>query len=398
MNGRVPRIPIFRGGRALVARSLGLALLGAVLLVVGAFVDRERVFYAYLAAYAYAVTTAVGALIFLMICHAMGATWPVAVRRLAEAILSALPPLAALFLPLLLGMDALYGDWLHPESIHDEHVRAIVLHKTPYLNLPFFLVRTGIYFAIWLALGALLRRGSLRGDASPALAGGGRLRALSVGGLPLVALALSFASFDWLMSLAPTWVSTMFPVYVFAGGFVAAIALLTGLTFTSERAGLLPGLSSSHYYALGRLLLAFTIFWAYAAFFQFMLIWIADKPEEAEFYLRRYHGPWGTATLVLVLARFVIPFLILLNYGIKRRPAWLSAVAAWVLVAHYLDMHWLVVPEASGVRAPYHWLDLAALLAVVGPCVAFAALRQRGKPLVPVNDPALPAALRYESV
>ncbi|AUX44137.1 hypothetical protein SOCE26_055990 [Sorangium cellulosum] len=392
------RIPTFRGGRAIVAWSLGLALLGGLLLVAGAFVDPTRLFYAYLAAYAYAVSTAVGALIFLMICHAMGATWPVAVRRLLEAILGALPALAALFVPLLFGLGSLYGEWLRPESIEDEHVRAIVLHKTPYLNLPFFLIRTAIYFVVWLVLAALLRHGSLRGDARPELARGGRLRTISVAGLPLVALALSFAAFDWLMSLQPTWVSTMFPVYVFAGGFVAAIALLTVLAFASDRAGLLPGLSTSHYYALGRLLLAFTIFWAYAAFFQFMLMWIADRPEEAEFYLHRAHGPWGAVSLALVLARFVIPFLILLNYGIKRRPAWLSAVAAWILAAHYIDVHWLVVPDAPGERAPYHWLDLAALLAVVGPCVALAALRLRGKPLVPVNDPALPAAFRYESV
>ncbi|WP_437668707.1 hypothetical protein [Sorangium sp. So ce131] len=393
-----PRIPIFRGGRAIVAWSLGLALLGGLLLVAGAFVDPTRLFYAYLAAYTYAVSTVVGALIFLMTCHAMGATWPVAVRRLVEAILGALPALAVLFVPLLFGLGSLYGEWLRPESIEDEHVRAIVLHKTPYLNLPFFLVRTGIYFVVWLVLAALLRHGSLRGDARPELALGGRLRAISVAGLPLVALALSFAAFDWLMSLQPTWVSTMFPVYVFAGGFVAAIALLTVIAFASDRAGLLPGLNTSHYYALGRLLLAFTIFWAYAAFFQFMLMWLADRPEEAEFYLHRAHGPWGAVSLALVLARFVIPFLVLLNYGIKRRPAWLAAVAAWILAAHYIDLHWLVVPDAPGERAPYHWLDLAALLAVVGPCVALAALRLRGKPLVPVNDPALPAAFRYESV
>ncbi|WP_437292467.1 hypothetical protein [Sorangium sp. So ce426] len=392
------RFPIFRGGRAIVSRSLGLALLGALLLVVGAFVDRERLFYAYLAAYAFAVTTAVGALLFLMICHAMAATWPVAVRRLAEAIVGTLPLLCALFVPLLFGLGALYGEWLRPESIPDEHVRSIVLHKTPYLNLPFFLVRTGIYFTVWLVFGALLRRGSIQGDATPALADSRRLRVISVAGLPPVALTLSFAAFDWLMSLAPTWVSTMFPVYVFAGGFVASIALLTVLAFAAERAGLLPGLNASHYYALGRLLLAFTIFWAYAAFFQLLLIWIANRPEEVEFYVLRSHGPWAVVSLILVLTRFVIPFLILLNYRIKRRPAWLSAVAAWIFVAHYLDMHWLVAPEAPGARAPFHWLDAAALLAVVGSCVAFTVLRVRGKPLVPVNDPALPAAFRYESV
>lgn len=395
------RFPRFHGSRALAVRSSALALVGAAALVVGAFVDATRLFFSYLAAYVTVVSTAVGALIFLMTCNAMSATWPVAVRRLTEAITGSLPILAALFIPLLFGLDRLYHPWLHPESIEDEVARALVVHKIPYLNLPFFLIRTGVYFAVWIACSALLRRWSLRSDTDPAPAtirsDQRRIRALSAGGLPLVALTFSFASFDWLMSLMPTWTSTMFPVYVFAGGFVSAIALLTVLAVVAQRAGLLPGLSSSHYYALGRLLLAFTIFWAYAAFFQFLLQWIANRPDDVPFYIERIRGPWGAVSGVVVFAHFVLPFIVLLNYRLKRRPVWLSVVAAWILVAHYLDMHWLVVPAAPGQRAPYHWLDAAALFAVAGATVALTALRLRGCPLVPINDPALPAALRYES-
>jgi hypothetical protein len=327
----------------------------------------------------------------------MRATWPVAIRRLAEAITGALPILAVLFLPLLFGLEPLYDAWLRPESIEDDRVRSLIVHKEPYLNLEFFLIRTGVYFVIWIASGALLRRWSLRGDADPVLAASGRLQALSAGALPLVALALSFASFDWLMSLAPTWFSTMYPLYVFAGGFVSAIALLTVLALAAEQSGLLPGLSESHYYALGRLLLAFTIFWAYTAFFQFLLIWIANRPDEVEFYIRRVRGGWLSVSVILVFAQFVIPFIVLLSYRLKRQATWLSVVAVWILVAHYIDVHWLVVPEMQSRRPPYHWLDAAAFLAVFGASVAFAAARLRGERMAPINDPALTAAFRYES-
>lgn len=390
-------VTVFRGGRRLIGASLGLALVGVALLIAGAILDPRRFFFSYLAAYAYAVSVAVGALIFLMICHAMRAGWPVAVRRLLEAIVGALPLLAVLFVPLLLGLGSLYP-WLDPASIPDEHVRELVHHKEPYLNLPFFLIRTALYFAIWIGAAALLRRWSLRSDEDAALDVGVRPQALSAGALPLVGLALSFAAFDWLMSLDPTWVSTMYPLYIFAGGFVSAIALLTVLTFAADRAGLLPGISASHYYALGRLLFAFTIFWAYVAYFQLMLIWVANLPGEVQFYVRRSGGPWGAVSVVLAFTQFVIPFFVLLSYRLKRSPAILAAVSAWILAAHYIDVHWLVLPELARGGFPYHVLDVGALLAISGASVAFAALRLRGRRVLPINDPGLARALRYESV
>jgi hypothetical protein len=247
-------------------------------------------------------------------------------------------------------------------------------------------------------VGLLLCRWSAARDRDPGRPVNQKLHVLSAGALPPVAIAVTFASFDWLMSLHPTWVSTMFPVYFFAGGFLGALALLTALTAGAQRAGLLPGISSSHYYALGRLLLAFTIFWAYAAFFQFMLIWMANQPSEVEFYLTRVQGPWSTVTAVLVIVHFLVPFLILLNYRIKRVPLALATVAVWLLVAHYLDVHWLVIPQAGRTGFPYSFLDLGALLAIGGVTAAFGVLRLRGQCLIPINDPALPRALEYESL
>lgn len=391
MNGEQA---IYRGGDRLLRGSLALAAIGAVGLVIGAFVNPPQLFYAYLTAYAFAVSIAGGALIFLMIGHAMNAGWPVVVRRLTETIVASLPLLALLFVPLLFGLHSLYP-WTRPETLGEEGMRS-VMAKRPYLEVPFFVVRSAIYLAVWVVIGGLLRRWSLARDADPGIESSGKMRALSAGALPAVAVTFSFASFDWLMSLTPTWFSTMYPVYWFAGGFVAALALLVLLTFAAQDGGWLPEISLPHYYALGRMLLAFVIFWAYAAYFQFFLIWITDRPDEVTFFADRVRGPWRVLTVVLVVLQFVAPFFALLSYRLKHRPRQLAFVAAWVLAAHYLDVHWLVMPAVRP-RAPFHWLDLAALLAVGGACTAFSATRLRGRAIVPLNDPELPRALRYES-
>jgi hypothetical protein len=171
------------------------------------------------------------------------------------------------------------------------------------------------------------------------------------------------------------------------------------MTWAADRTGLIAGINSSHYYALGRLLLAFVIFWAYVQFFQFMLMWIANKPDEVTFYLARVKGGFLVETVVLVLAQFVVPFFVLLNYGLKRKRDQLAAVAAWLVLAHYVNVHWLVMPSGLPPGAhPLSWIDLAALLAVGGAAALFGVLRLRGVRMVPAHDPLLPDALRYESV
>ena len=397
MSPRTEDALIFRGGAGVIKASLGLAAFGVALLVVGWFVDPARAVFAYLAAYAYAVSIAAGALIFLMICNAMRARWPVVLRRITEGMAMTLPLLAVLFLPLLFGLSALYP-WLRPETVTDPHARELLDHKRPYLNEGFFLVRTGIYFAIWISVEELVCRWSARRDRDPHLPVGHKLYAFSSGALPLVALALVFAAFDWLMSLSPLWFSTMYPIYYFAGGFLGALALLTMLTALLDRRGLLPALSTSHYYALGRLLLAFTIFWAYVAYFQFLIIWSANRPDEVEFYLKRTRGPWETVSAALLIVHFAIPFLLLLSYQLKRVPGALASVAVWLIAAHYIDVHWLIVPELERGGFPYSFLDVGALLAVGGSAVAFGVYRLRGRYLIPIHDEALPEAMRYESV
>jgi hypothetical protein len=200
------------------------------------------------------------------------------------------------------------------------------------------------------------------------------------------------------MSLTPTWFSTMYPVYFFGGGFVAAIALLTLTTFAAQRSGALPEISPSHYYALGRLLFAFTVFWAYAAFFQFMLTWIANRPDDVGFYVERWRGLWRVESVFLVFGQFLLPFVVLLNHRWKRRGELLAPTAGWIIAVHYVDVHWLVAPAGRPGAFPWHWLDLGALLCVGGLSAAGALFGLAGRPLLPIRDPRLDEALRYESI
>jgi hypothetical protein len=408
-----------------VAALVGLA--GALALALGLTLDPERTLHAYLTAYAYAVSLAVGALILLQIGYLVGSGWMAVLRRIHELAAGALLPLALLFVPIALGAAYIYV-WVDPPESAPAHFHHVLEEKRAYLNLPFFCVRAAIYFAIWLLTFGLLRHFSRARDPElpddeEGLDGGTpvdaprpapppppppvgdpiaalrRERIVSAVMLPAVGLAITFAAFDWLMSLQPVWYSTMFGVYYFAGGFVGAIALTVVLTALARRRSLavLGVVTRHHFHALGRMMLAFTVFWAYVAFFQAFLIQIADRPEEVTFYLDRIHASWEDVAYVLILGHFAVPFLLLLPQRLKFRPRYLAVLAAWILVIHYVDVYWLILPVLDRAGFSPHWVDLAAPAAVLGLTIAWVAWRQRGVPLVAHGDPLLHDGLHYAS-
>ena len=381
-------------GRMPLRAALAAAGAGVLGCALGAAGWPRQLLFSYLTAFAYVVTLQLGALLFLMTAHLANVRWTMPLRRVNEAIAASLAAGPLLFLPILVGAAQLYP-WVDAPP----HGRALAFlpAKGAYLNLPAFALRALLYFAIWIALAWRLRRASAAREAGNPE---GRALALTVSaaGMPLLSLSLTFAAFDWIMSLEPEWFSTMFGIYWFAGGFVGAIALLTVVAHAADRSGWLAGLlNGSHYYALGRLLLAFTIFWAYIAYFQFFLIYIANRPEEVTYFVRRSAGSWFAFGIALIILHFVLPFGLLLLRWIKFRPELLGAVAGWLLFVHYLDVYWLVMPvlQEHGVRP--HWLDLAALLVVAGVAAAVSLWLLRGRPLGPHGDPELALAARYRS-
>ncbi|HET9626925.1 MAG TPA: hypothetical protein VFP84_36450 [Kofleriaceae bacterium] len=372
--------------RGVIIGAGALGGLGAIGLAIGFVVAPRQAAFSYLTAWAYALSIALGALIFLMIGHAVGARWTILFQRFTEAITGALPVLAVLFAPIALALPRLYP-WVAPSGALDPEVATKLAHKAPYLNAAFWLTRAVIFFAVWIAIGELLVYWGRR-------SAHGRARALSAAGLPAIALTLTFAAFDWLMSLTPLWYSTVFGLLYFSGGFVAALALIAVVASVARR---VPAVAAhvrpSHTGALGRLMFAFLVFWAYMELSQGLITWIANRPDEVPWYVARGAGAWGDTFAVLVIGHFALPFLVLLSKPLKRRPALLAIAGAWLVAMHYVDVYWLIMPVLHATLA-IHWLDVAAPLGVLGVTVAIAAWRARS-PLAS-EDPRFAAAAAYE--
>lgn len=392
----------FAGAR--IARIAAVvAVLGFVGLAIGLAVDPHRTWLSWVMAYFFAFSLAVGGLILLMIGYAANARWMAVVRRATEAVALPMPVLAVLFVALPFGASWLYP-WQTVPPDATPHEIEVLAHRRAYMNLTWFTVRGAAYFVILIAASYLLRRWSVRRDCPPIVRAGepevalGRERRFASAMLPPVGLALTFASFDWVMSLERLWFSTIFGIYVFAGGFVAAIGLVTVLSariWSGEHAR--GYITRNHFHALGRLMFAFTVFWAYNAFFQALLIRIANKPEEVTFYLHRDHGVWRALLYVLIIGRFALPFLVLMPRQPKFDPRLMAATGWWMIAMHLVDVYWLVIPSQVPGGQPFSWLDLAALAAVVGAAVAVAAWRQREVAVVPVGDPFLDEGAAYRS-
>ena len=393
--GAIPVEP-WAGGRRLMLRAVAVAVVGLALTVIGGFLDPRRALYAYLVAFVYWVGIAIGALILLGSFHASSARWPVVVRRFVETVPATLPLFVVLFIPILLGMKHVFV-WADPPPGLDRVMEEAIHHKQPYLNARFFLARAVLYFVSWIVVAHLLRAWSLRQD----IAGGTTLtrwqRRLGSGSLPFLALTMTFAAFDWMMSLDPRFFSTIFGVYWFSGSFIGAFAvtIIAGTLTRADPRGFGHLMSAEHFHSLGKFLLAFVAFWAYMAFSQFMLIWIANIPEEVPWYIVRIRGGWLWVFAFLVVFHFVVPFFLLLSRDLKRNPVTLSWIGAWMLFAHWVDVYWLVMPTLSpaGPR-PSLW-DLTAFVGVGAAAVAYGIFRMRGTLTVPVKDPYLDDSLRY---
>jgi len=386
----------WQGGRRLLTLAGGAGAAGLGLTLVGGLVfDARRALFAYLVAFVYWVGIAVGALILLGAFHASSARWPVVLRRFLETVPQSMPAFVVLFVPIAVGMKRLYP-WADPHALEGE-LAHVVHHKAAWLDPTFFVVRAGIYFAFWILVAHLLRAWSVRQDASGGVTLTRWQRRLGAGSLPFLALTMTFAAFDWMMSLDPRFYSTIFGVYWFAGSFTCtfAVTIIAAAVSRGDPTAFGHHMNLEHFHSLGKFLLAFTSFWAYVAFSQFMLIWIANIPEEVPWYILRIDGGWRWVGAFLAVFHFVVPFFLLLSRDLKRNPRALSYVAAWLLFVHWIDVYWLVMPHLHAAGPRPSIFDLTAFVGVGGAAVAFTVLRMRGTAAVPVRDPYLEDSLRY---
>jgi hypothetical protein len=366
-----------------------------LLTFIGMAVSPQRALLAYLIAYVFWLGMALGTAALVMANHASGARWNVTVRRFSETAGATVPLFIVLFVPLLIGAKQLWV-WVAPGPVPKE-VGELIEHKRPYLNMGFFIVRAAIYFAVWTLLGWSLRAWSVRQDEDGNPVYTARARWWSPVGVLLFVLTFTFASFDWMLSLQPTFYSTIFGLYICAGAFVGSLALLC-LVITGVRSSgspLAALISVDHQHNASKLMLAFIAFWAYMAFSQYMLIWVGNLPEEVTWITIRSRGPWRPIGILLVVGHFLVPFFLLLSRDLKRSPPALAAVAAWVIVIHYIDLYWVVMPAGSESHLGLHWTHLTAFVGVGGLCAAAALLLFGAARPVPVRDPFLDDALRY---
>ncbi|HWL51851.1 MAG TPA: hypothetical protein VNQ90_05425 [Chthoniobacteraceae bacterium] len=377
--------------------SLAVGIVGLIasflLAWMGGEEGQKQFAYSWLFAVLYFFSLTVGSLFWVLVHHATDAEWTVVVRRQLENV-AVLTPLVGLFFfaGIICFAPLLYSWWtMAPGS--DE----LLDHKSLYLNHTGFYVRAILYFVGLSGLAFLIRRHSVRQDETGASIHTVRSRVLSFAGIPILALSLTFAAVDWIMALEYTWFSTMWGVYIFAGGVGAAMALLVLIVTALKKAGHLKMVNIEHYHVMGKFMLTFCIFWAYIGFSQYMLIWYANIPEETSFFIRRNTESWWYFTLALVIGRFFLPFPILLFQATKKNPKWLCIVAGWMIAMQALDLYVLILPMLHQTGANLAWLDLTNLLAVGGIVAAAFFWILPKSSLFPVKDPRIEHSTHFSN-
>ncbi len=352
--------------------------------------DPAQFFRSYLFAFLFWSNLAIGCLSITMIHHLSGGLWGLVTRRVLEAGTRTLVVLPVLFIPIVIGMHDLYS-WSRADVVAGDPV---LRHKSLFLNPGFFLARAAFYFATWILLAFFLNKGSRELDAGPSLKIERRLRGIAGGGLVLMGLTTSFASVDWAMSLDPHWFSTIYGFMFMIGQALSALTFVILVMAALHREKPFAGVvEPSHIHDLGKLMLAFTMLWAYMHFSQFLITWSGNLPEEIPWYIRRSHGGWQYLAILVVIFHFALPFLMLLSRDLKRNVRTLAGIAGMVLFFRLLDLFWLVAPDlaghAHGEHAGVHALDIATTLAVGGFWLALFAWELKGRPLLPVGDPEI---------
>lgn len=369
---------------------LGLALIGAAFGLNMA--DHEHFFASFHVAYMYFLSISLGGLFFVLVQFATRAGWSVVIRRVAEALMGALPLFLVLFPVMIAGSHSLFHHWMGAG-----HGDEILEHKSPYLNTTFFYVRAAIYFLVWVGLSLWFGMKSREQDRTGDKEITRKLQARSYPGIALFALTATFAAFDWIMSMEPHWFSTIFGVYFFAGCAVSIYAsLLLFMTWLRRSVpAFTSALNPTHFYSAGQLLLGHTCFWTYIAFSQFFLIWYANIPEDTMWFEIR-GGPWLNTSVALALCHFAIPFLFLLPKTVKVVPAAISTGAIWMLSVHYLDLYWLITPSLYKDGPHFGLTDLLCLLGVGSMFLGVVFGRLSKGALIPAKDPRLSESLSID--
>ena len=375
-----------------IVRTLGrwaliVGVVACVIAVITVFAlpnGRQEFFRAYLLSYVDWLGIALGSMAIIMIRHLTGGGWGVVIRRLQGAAMRTLPLLAVLFVPIILGMHYLYP-WA--QDLEGASAQLLRIHGA-YLYPKFFVIRAIFYFFIWNLISFLLSKWSKEGDSPTAPDNTQKFKAVAGPGLILYGFTVSFAGIDWLMSLDPSWISTIFGLIILIGEVLAAMCFAVVIerilhNYKPMSEMLKPDFVHDH----GKWMLAFTMVWAYFNFSQWLIIWAGNLPSEITYYLRRLNGGWGYVGLFIVIFHFAIPFAILLSRPFKRDIRKLVWLAAWLLVMRYVDLFWIIEPNFSR-TFKLTLADVVVPIAIGGLWLAYFFRNLGSLPLLPAYDPS----------
>ena len=365
---------------------------GIVVSILGALLDRPQALQSYLVAWLLWTGIAFGCFAVLSLHHLTRGGWGLMVQRVLEAAAKTLPLLALLFVPILLGMSHVYT-WADPEVVAaSEYLQK----KTQFLNVPFFAARFVAYFVILAGLTWILTSRSLKMDRTGDAKLVRRMQNFAGPGLGIYVLVSTLAAIDWIMSLDPLWVSTLFGVYFVGGHGVSAFAfLITVAVWLSHREPMSRAFTKRHFHDYGKLLFAFVMLWAYFAVSQGLIIWSGNVAEKIPWYVERVRNGWEYLFIAMGLLHFALPFLLLLSRNLKRNARRLATVATLLLVMRWVDLYWQVAPNFHHALT-VHWLDLATVVGLGGIWLATVFNLLGRHPLLPVNDPDIEGALPGE--
>jgi hypothetical protein len=376
--------------------TLVLAVLISVIACVAGFInDPVRFHRSYLVAFAYVAAAGLGAFFFVMVQYLTGSAWSVTMRRIMENIMVTLPVGMILFIPVALGLKDIYP-WMDRAMVAADPV---LKQKAGYLSENFFILRAYIMFALWSIWIFAIYYQSTKQDKEHSARQMNVIARWSAPGLFLVVVVGSFAAFDWLMSLEPKWYSTIFGLYILAGGALTFMSFVTLICLGFRRAGILKkSITPEHYHDLGKWLFALTAFYTYMAFSQYLLIWYANLPEETIWYRHRMEGSWLPVSLAMPFIRFLIPFFILLCRPAKRSLKVIAGIAIWSIIVEYVDLYWVVMPTYFKTGPQISWMDFATLAATLSVCALVFWSRFRKNKLMPVGDLRFQQSLQFENV
>ncbi len=368
-----------------------LSFIGLALILISYLVDYERSSFSNLMTFMFLGSVGIGSLFLVALEYIAGAVWSTPIRRVSEFFAFILPFLVLFAVPLFFNLHGLFH-WSHSEIVASDE---ILKSKSPYLNINFFLIRFAIIFTIWILFYYLFTRNSQLQDVTKDQSLTTKNIRLAGIFIPLFAVTITVAAIDWIMSLEPHWYSTIFGVYYFSGTMLAVLAAGTFTTVLLNEKGYFNNLlRRDHFYSMGALLFAFTNFWAYIAFSQYMLIWYANIPEETFWMIRRWEGGWQFVSIALIVVHFIVPYIGLLSQPSKMDAKRLKIMSIWILFAHYLDLYWLVMPTHFK-SFTFGWIELGFPILGVGILILIFVFKFNRTNLIPIGDPKLKRGLNF---